>query len=150
MKQNVRGIGVGTISLIMIFSVLCLTIFAMLTLSTSNAEKTLSERSSTFVRGYYEADAVATSIRAQLLDSVQTGFFPGNINGVEIYYEHGDEATYVSYSCRITDVSDLFIRLMIEEATDVVLEWRAGYSGDWESDDSLNLWDPDEFLELFL
>jgi len=149
MKQKVRGIGVGTISLIMIFSVLCLTIFAMLTLSTSNAEKALADRTSSFVKGYYEADSKATKIRAQIYESYTQGVFPASIDGVDITYEHSGDITVAGYYCKVNDVQDLRVKLRLEQTGSYVLEWKTAYSEDWAYDDSLSVWDPDIFELLF-
>jgi len=149
MKQRSRGVGVGTISLIMIFSVLCLTIFAMLTLSTANAEKALSDRTSSFVEGYYEADSAATKIKAVILESYSAGLLPDSVNGVEIEYEKLNDSTYVSYVCDVNSVQDLIVMLKLDDAGGTVLEWRTGNSNTWEFNDSLTLLDPD-LLDLFL
>ena len=151
MKQKARGIGVGTISLIMIFSVLCLTIFAMLTLSTSNAEKALADRTSYFVVSYYEADAYATRIKAQLLQSARVGLFPDAVDDVFITYEYeyGDIIA-ATYNIRMNDMQDLYVRLGLEEGKHVVSEWKTVFKADWEIDESLNVLDLDDFLAQFL
>jgi len=141
MKEKIRGAGVGTISLVMIFATLCLTVFAMLTLSTSNTEKILADRTSHFVKSYYEADSQATKIRAALLDSYNRGVFPESVDGVYVAYEESAGETFVSYSCKISDVQELLVRLRLDTNGDTVLEWRAGYSQDWIFDDSVNVWD---------
>lgn len=51
-----HGINVGSVSLIMIFTVLCLTIFAILTLVSANAEYRLSKKYSDSVNEYYLND----------------------------------------------------------------------------------------------
>ena len=147
MKQKTRSVGVGTISLIMIFAVLCLTVFAMLTLSTSNAEKALADRSSGFVKSYYEADLQATEIRAAILGSYAGGSFPESIDGIWITYDHTGDVTYAAYSCEVNEVQELLVRLKLEKNKDSVLEWKTVYSQPWEFDDSLNVWDGSFFIE---
>lgn len=49
----------GGISLLMVFAVLCLTIFTMLTISTVTADKALSDKSAQVVAEYYAADLEA-------------------------------------------------------------------------------------------
>jgi hypothetical protein len=133
MKQKTRGVGVGTISLIMIFAVLCLTVFAMLTLSTSNAEKVLADRTSSFVKSYYEADSQATQIKADLLAS----YAQSGATGIE------------TYSCRINDVQDLLVKIRFDGGSYTVLEWKTGYSQEWELDTSIAVMDIDAlFAEL--
>ena len=50
-------IHVGMASLVTIFSVLCLTIFAVLTLLSANSEQDLSEISADAIQSYYAAEA---------------------------------------------------------------------------------------------
>jgi len=141
MKQKTRGVGVGTVSLIMIFAVLCLTVFAMLTLSTANAEKALAQRTASFVSGYYEADTKATQIRAQILESFRSGVLIEYVEGVEIKFEQSDNGIIASYITKLNEVLDLSVRLRLLGNEDTVLEWRTVHSGEWEIDDSILVWD---------
>ena len=54
-----HGVNTGSISLIMIFTVLCLTVFAILTLVSANAEYKLSVKYSESIDEYYINDANA-------------------------------------------------------------------------------------------
>jgi len=146
MKQRTRGVGVGTISLVMIFAVLCLTVFAMLTLSSANAEKTLSDRTSSFVTGYYAADSEATKIRAAIADSFAKGALPESIEGTAITYERSGDAVYASFSCSVNDVQDLLVKLELTQGKDTVLEWKTGYAKDWNVDNSIVVWDFDSLI----
>jgi len=147
MKERTRGVGVGTISLVMIFAVLCLTVFAMLTLSTANTERILSDRTSSFVKSYYEADSRATAVRAAILESFKRGVYPESLDGVDIKYEQKGGDTFASYSCEINDVQELIVKLKLSSNIDTVLEWRAGYSQDWAFDDSVDVWDGTLLIE---
>jgi hypothetical protein len=113
----------------------------MLTLSSANAEKVIADRTSSFVLTYYEADRLATKIRAEVLDYHSRGDYLDSFEGVEIKYEHAGNAVFVSYSCEINDVQDMIVRLRLEQGKDAVLEWRTEYSQMWEPDDSLNVFD---------
>ena len=53
------GIGTGISSMVMMFVVLCLTIFALLTYMTARADYRLARRSASAVQGYYAADVAA-------------------------------------------------------------------------------------------
>ena len=57
---------VGASSLLVIFSVLCFTAFAMLTLSTVKADERLADASCESVKAYYKADCEAEEILAKL------------------------------------------------------------------------------------
>ena len=50
------GINVGSASIVMIFAVLCLTVFSTLSFVTANHERKLAEKSALAVQHYYEAD----------------------------------------------------------------------------------------------
>ena len=57
---------VGGSSLLVIFAVLCLVIFALLSLSTVRADGRLSQASADAVKAYYKADCRAEEIVARL------------------------------------------------------------------------------------
>ena len=57
---------VGGSSLLVIFAVLCLTVFAMLSLTQAQADRRLAQNSWSAVTGYYRADCQAQEILAQL------------------------------------------------------------------------------------
>ena len=122
----------------------------MLTLSTSNAEKILSDRTSSFVKGYYEADSKATKIKAQIFDSYSSGQFPDSIDDVIITYEHSGGVTVAGYSCQVNDVQNLIVKLKLEKTGNTVMEWKTAYSENWETDDSLSVFNPDVSDSLFL
>ena len=54
---------VGGSSLLVIFAVLCLTVFALLTLSTAAADSRLSQDAADAVEAYYQADSQAEAGR---------------------------------------------------------------------------------------
>ena len=57
---------VGGSSLLVIFAVLCLTVFALLTLSTAAADSRLSQDAAAAVEAYYQADSQAEALWARL------------------------------------------------------------------------------------
>jgi len=148
MRQKMRGIGTGTISLVLIFSVLCLTIFAMLTLSTANAEKALVTRAASFVEGYYKADTQATRMTAHIVDSHRNETLLDSLAdiqatfNVEIEYEQTRGGViYIAFSNRVSDFHNLSVRLRLAEGEFSILKWRVFYSQPWEFDDTLPVWD---------
>lgn len=58
--------GTGMSSLLMIFVVLCLTVFGVLAYMTARADDRLTQRSAQMVQAYYTADAKAEEALAQL------------------------------------------------------------------------------------
>ena len=64
-----RGISpppVGGTTLLAVFAVLCLTVFAVLGLSAVRADDRLSQKSADAVTAYYRAEADAEAVRARL------------------------------------------------------------------------------------
>ena len=119
---------VGGSSLLVIFAVLCLTVFALLGLSTVQAGGRLSQTMADSVSAYYEADCMAEEIYARL----RSGEMPAEVT------QTGD--TY-AYTCPISDTNELQVELRQNGEQWEVIRWQAVSTVAWESDDSLNLWD---------
>ena len=118
---------VGGSSLLIIFAVLCLTIFALLSLSTVQADRRMAEASLNASRSYYEADTKAEQILALL----RQGELPdGVIKDNDVY----------RYRCEVSDVQALEVEVRVNGATYQVLRWQLVSTAEWETDDSLNVW----------
>lgn len=65
MKAERRSVGihVGSASIVMIFAVLCLTVFSTLSFVTANHERKLAEKSTLAVQQYYAADCAMLADR---------------------------------------------------------------------------------------
>lgn len=67
MKQKERfHLNIGAISILMIFVVLCLTTFAVLSFVTANADKKISTKNAKSVENYYKASARVESTLSQI------------------------------------------------------------------------------------
>lgn len=118
----------GGASLLTVFAVLCLTVFALLSLSTVRADQRLSEASARAVKEYYAADLQAQEILARL----RFGELP-------------DQVTVDDGKCRyavpINDARELQVEVEVRGTNDyTVLRWQAVNIGEWEIDDDLHLW----------
>lgn len=118
----------GAVSLVMIFCVLCLVVFSVLTLATADREYRLSEMTAQSAADYYRADYEATVIAAALRN--------GTNLDAEIYWE-GDTA---SFRLPIGDSLSLDVAVSVSGGTCEILRWQTVYSGSWEPDEYLNLW----------
>ena len=118
----------GSGSLLVIFAVLCLTVFALLGLSTVQAGGRLSQSSAQAVSAYYEADCQAEEIFARL----RSGELPAGVTHSNTVY---------SYICPISDTQQLRVELQKEADGWTVLRWQAESTADWEPNDSLHVWD---------
>lgn len=118
---------IGGSSLLVIFAVLCLTIFALLGLSTVQADRRLAGASQEAVKNYYEADTQAEIILAQLRQGL-------DVDGVE---KNGE---VYGYRCHVSDVQELQVEVKISGDTYEILRWQLKSTAEWEEDESLNLW----------
>lgn len=118
---------VGGSSLLVIFSVLCLTVFALLSLSTVLADQRLGQASVNAVSSYYEADSQAEEIFARL----RNGEMP------PIVEKRGQ--TY-QYQCTISETQTLYVELKCENNTWTVVRWQAVSETQME-DGGLSVWD---------
>ena len=119
---------VGGSSLLVIFAVLCLTIFALLSLSTVQADRRMAEASYQAVQGYYEADTEAELILANL----RSGNLPDNVTKKDNLY---------SYTCEVSETQALEVEVQITEDSYRVLRWQLVSTTEWEADDGLDVWD---------
>lgn len=110
----------GAASLMVIFAVLCLAVFAVLSLSTALADSRLEQTAADNVLKYYAADAAAEEYLAELRAEGKNG----------------------EYDCSIpvSDTQLLSVRVRIDENGYMILKWQLEYSADWEADESLNVW----------
>lgn len=122
----------GGISLLVAFAVLCLTVFALLSLSTVQAQSRLADASLNAVAEYYEADSEALRILALLC----AGESP---DGVE--YNDG----IYTYTCPIseTQVLEVEVRLLDEDYD--ILRWQAVPDGQDGGENGFDLWDGEGF-----
>ena len=119
---------VGGSSLLVIFAVLCLTVFALLGLSTVQAGGRLSQASAQAVSDYYAADCRAEELFARL----RAGELPAGVTQAGGVY---------SYTCPIAETRQLCVELQKTGDGWRVLRWQAESTVPWEPDDALNVWD---------
>ena len=120
---------IGGSSLFVIFAVLCLTIFALLSLSTVRADQRLQQAAVQAVTGYYEADRAAEEILSQL----RAGRCPQGVT------DRGEG--HYAYACPISERQQLQVEVLVTGADYAVLRWQVVSTLDWQADDQLTVWD---------
>ena len=126
-KQRLSVPVVGGSSLLVIFAVLCMTVFALLSMSTVLADGRLNQASVEAVSAYYTADTQAEEIFAKL----RQGELPEEVTETNGIY---------TYSCPISENQALQVELQKTAEGWKVLRWQAVVAAEWE-EDTLNLWD---------
>jgi hypothetical protein len=142
-----KGIGIGSASIVLVFAVLCLTIFAIIAFSSATTNRALVEVEAKLVQSYYEADTLAELILAELLEADS---IPDAVRDVEIIsdWDWNMGVETLSFSCEISEKKELYVLLAVYEETMRILTWRMRDIGEWEEEDSLNLFD-DDFFNLW-
>ena len=135
-KEQFSPPALGGSSLLVVFAVLALTVFALLSLSTVRADARLGDAATEAVSGYYAADCQAQEILARL----RAGERPKN-NAVTITPGETEGETVCSYVVPISDAQELQVKLRLRGADYTVLRWSAAPAGEWDYDDGLPVWD---------
>ena len=124
----------GGSSLLVIFAVLVLTVFLLLTLTSVQADQRLADASVQAVIDYYEADLQAEEIFAQL----RSGAYPEQVQYANELYR---------YTCQISEAQNLDVVLRKTEEGWQVLRWK-NVATDTESTAILPIWDGNTVLEV--
>lgn len=119
---------VGASSLLTIFAVLCLTVFALLSLSTVGANGRLSDRAAQAVYAYYDADCRAEEILARL----RAGELPEGVSRT---------GNICTYACPISDSQTLAVEVAVDGSDFRILRWQAVSTQLWQVQDELPVWD---------
>lgn len=133
--------GLGAAPIIMTFVILCLTIFAALTLSTASAEYNLSSAYADSSRDYYSADAEGVRFVAELqADTEKNGYAAAAENlGAEVSYS-GDEIL-ITRDFEIGESSQVLrVSLSADDSGLRITSWRIVYSGEWIPANTFNIW----------
>ncbi len=111
-----RGVGVGYVTLIMLFAVICLTVLASLSYQAARANDKLSEKSISFTNSFYSADSRAKETLAQLdgwaAAAHETGFFDDSFplmceENENLTVKRTQEGYEISYSEPVSDNLEL-------------------------------------------
>ena len=130
---------VGGVSLLGVFAVLCLTVFALLSLTTVRADVRLADASAQAVSDYYAADCQAQEILARL----RAGETPDGVTWSSPM--EGGETEY-SYTVSISNTQELQVEVLVwPDGRWSVQRWQAAAAGGWEIDEGLEVWDGTPF-----
>jgi len=139
-------VSMGGASLVVIFSVLCLTVFAVLSLSTAIGEKELAQKSAQAILDYYEADVLCAQIAQEIGQMVADGALEQDIiqfaqaNGLDVQQALGD-VVYIEYMQEVDVNQGMYVRLKIAQEQMQILTWQVVNHAEWEPDFNLQVWD---------
>ena len=151
--------GIGAATLLCVFVVLFLTIFAALSVITARSEAQLAEKFSASVTAYYDAESSAARWTGQIADTVKAESAPDNflarlrtvsapdITVTGLCQEDGGTVIISAETCISAETGrNLAVTLRISpDAAVTITEWRAFSASErkWEANDGLDLWIPD-------
>ncbi|MCI9645265.1 MAG: hypothetical protein HFH40_00355 [Lachnospiraceae bacterium] len=159
-KKSFPITNIGTISLMMIFIVLCMVTFAALSLSSAVSDSRSGQKMSRHTEEYYAASNQAEEILAQM-DGVFSSAY-GKAQEKEGYYKLVSEGLpdtvtaqeqegqlEVSYQVDINDSQAIRVQLAVLPPQEVrqgegqgfykILSWQEIQTTDWEGDNSIQL-----------
>ena len=134
------GVGVGSASIILVFAVLCLSVFSLITFVVARNNEALVDAETRLVKGYYEADMLAERILSVIFEGESV---PGTALGVDIeaYRDPERDEDVIQFLCPIPDSGkSLFVRLSIRGDSYEILSWRMRDTGEWIADDGRDVW----------
>ena len=141
------GIGIGSASVLLVFAVLCLTIFALISYVTANNEKALADAEARLVSAYYAADVMAERICAEALRGMDE--MPDNILGTQIYWGFDADTWDITaeYACYVTDEKELYVKLVFDGGSGsggyTIQSWKMRDTRDWEIIFDIPVWTGD-------
>jgi len=127
-KNESAAINAGGAIIIIIFVVLCLTIFGLLSFTTAFADKKLADRNLLNIRQYYEADALASEKLAKIYNAVYSHYS----NYSETQRDKQDKQDKLNLSqLDLSDLSDLTdVTLLTADLADMPESGSGGFSSE--------------------
>ena len=145
------GVGVGSASIVLVFAVLCLSVFSLITFVVAGNSMALVESEARLVTGYYEADLLAERITAEILATYP---IPETILGVDVdvSWDWEQDADIIQFGCPMPEnEKTLYVKLAIYMDSYEILSWRMWDTGDWVIDEGKNVWlGPDDDMDASL
>ncbi len=134
---------VGLLTIVVLFTVLCLTIFAVLCLSTALSEEKLAAAYARSVEDYYAADLRAQELAAQFV-GLEEDEAPALAETLEVECARTDAGTEIRYSVPVDSAQELYVVLLLNDGGLQRSCWQLREVGEWEPELGQNIWDGTE------
>ena len=143
-KKASFGTSMGVSSIIAILVILLLVVFSILALTTARADLLLSQKSSDSIKAYYDADAAAEEMMAEISRAIAGG--PGWQRVLEnegCTLTSGAGGMFISYTISIDEYRNLNVELFADADGRLKrLLWQVTPAKEWIPDESINLYTP--------
>ena len=145
MKQNDKrsaGIHVGSASIIMIFAVLCLTVFSTLSYVTANQEQKLAEKSARAIEQYYAADWQCEAYYEEIYNLLKAGVAASELpQHLDVDVTSEGTADRIAYVVDVDERQQLQVQLIAENGVLRTETWAVTVKKQHEYNDELAVWD---------
>lgn len=150
-REKVPGLGVGYVSVMIIFAIICMTIFAVLSFRAASSNDGFNERSGDFLKQYYAADSIAKARLAELdgiaREAAESGFFEdsfeelaGALDGVTL--SRIGNGFSAGWSVKINDRQELYASASFtSDGGCEITRWQSRTLSSEESESHLGVWD---------
>jgi len=128
----------GASSLLVIFSVLCLTVFSLLSLSTVSADHRIEQENMRAIRAYYAADLNANEILSEIR--------AGKVREEMVSITEGEGYSLYEYEFPAGEDQILKVKAKVydNEGSDYeILQWQLVNTKEWEPDTDIPVWNGD-------
>ncbi|MBU9725765.1 hypothetical protein [Diplocloster modestus] len=112
-KRGAGGIGLGAVSILAVFVVLCMTVFSILSFTSARADQKLSEKNAQAVQEYYQAESEAEEQLGILLGekNIEDFLKAAVQEGCEISNEGQNHI--VNYVIKVNEIQDLYVEIAL-------------------------------------
>ncbi|MCI8709717.1 MAG: hypothetical protein HFG99_09935 [Dorea sp.] len=159
-KNQSSFTAIGSSSLLVVFLVLCLATFAILSLSSAKSDHSFTERLSAHKSRYYEACSQAETILGNIDRLLEQTYRSGTMSQEEYLdaltlalmtasetpcsYSTESGEPIISYNVPVDEKQTLFVELKVTDPSQSpnyyeIQSWHVAPSGTWENDGSLDL-----------
>ena len=138
MKNPRYHMNIGGASIILLIAVFGLTVFAVLSIRASYKERQMAQKNREAVEAYYEADARAEEIFAQVANKWEDA---GRVGSAQAVLDAKVAENEISFQVDVDHNRVLYVSLGLDKGGCSVLHWKlvSGTSGSYG--ESIDLWD---------
>ncbi len=134
---------VGIVSLLVIFAVLCLTVFSVMALQTAIRERNFAQKRVVSQQNYYKAETKCAHIANEigtLWEEKSEDELIAFLEENSLKYENNGSSIVVTYFCPIDENQIISVELSLSDTFNIN-RWQILSTQDWIPDDSINVWD---------
>ena len=132
--------GIGSASIVLVFAVLCLAIFAVISLVPALTSQNLIDAEVRLVQDFFAADALAEQIIDEIIYSTQIS---ENILGIDIFSYWSEDLVLAYFAIPISQTQILYVEIGLHIDFLEIFSWRMYNVGEWIADESINIWQGD-------